>query len=826
MGKVSERPQTTTVNDADQLLTSQSGVSKYLEAQHLFSASSARIKSAYEAASSTTYSDEKDQVITQMLSTGWRGAPPVLSANANPALFDHTEGNLEVIDNTTSPATITVVNIPAATGVSPTLIASETATFYSAGAGGLVARNKRLTAEQRRSQATIGLVSHIDNVNIDDVVNTPQLTTDVASNVHDLMRALGFFSTGGNTVSPVAASMTLNKAVGTGFALHENANLNAKDPHNFVMPALSPMTLVQILQDASVVGTSSIIDSTNYDLSGVLTAVVGGNSAQIARIYAFPNNSIVFMFGQEVFASVGAAELEAGKESFIEPSDIAEGALLLARLVIKNNTTDASNTSNFKILPNTGISAGGASVADLQEAYDVSLPTAEIETNSTQGALTLKRGSAADTDEVFEVKNGAGSQVFTVSGEGVVKAGSALDVISPATVLNATYYVDPNGSDLNNGTMTSPFQTIQFALDSFGAPVDAADERVRKQVIVASGAYDEDLTIPHSGVFILTCDGVATLGDASLINNGSSVARTISWEDQPFGGDFGQLRPTLVLNALTTAEPTSTHPSYVNGWTISGGITLTTLSSAGSTELHMHNVKVIGQVNTTARAGSLGIFLSNVMLDSSLTAFGAGTEILHRADRCEFDGLISVAQFGRMTYCEIGAGMTVTATPSTSFRPAGMYSSRISGTFTGVASSYLIDNITYNISSPTLAGGATLDLIDAKGFTEVDAYITEPVAALNVKLIKVPVDNSITLKRAYFYCDAATNCVFNIEERANPTVAGTDIWTVDKTATTTEASTTSFDNASIAAGSYLYITITSVTGTPVALGITLEYYED
>ena len=54
----------------------------------------------------------------------------------------------------------------------------------------------------------------------------------------------------------------------------------------------------------------------------------------------------------------------------------------------------------------------------LQSSYDSSLPNAEITTNATNGALSLKRGSAADTDNVLEIKNGAGTITASIDGNG------------------------------------------------------------------------------------------------------------------------------------------------------------------------------------------------------------------------------------------------------------------------------------------------------------------------------------------------------------------------------------------------------------------------
>lgn len=70
----------------------------------------------------------------------------------------------------------------------------------------------------------------------------------------------------------------------------------------------------------------------------------------------------------------------------------------------------------------------------LQEVYEASATNPEITTDSTQGALQLRRGSAADTDTVFEIQNSLGDVKASITGAGVLSAtelqinGSAIDL--------------------------------------------------------------------------------------------------------------------------------------------------------------------------------------------------------------------------------------------------------------------------------------------------------------------------------------------------------------------------------------------------------------
>ena len=105
-------------------------------------------------------------------------------------------------------------------------------------------------------------------------------------------------------------------------------------------------------------------------------------------------------------------------------------------------------------------------------------------------------------------------------------------------------------------------------------------------------------------------------------------------------------------------------------------------------------------------------------------------------------------------------------------------------------------------------------------------YYANPQAGKSYKVCKLPV--AATIKRIdHITTLALSTLVFNVEIRdeTTPTVAGTDVWNVDKTANTTHSIEAAFDNAAVAAHKQLYVTIVSLGGTPpdaLDIGIELE----
>lgn len=89
------------------------------------------------------------------------------------------------------------------------------------------------------------------------------------------------------------------------------------------------------------------------------------------------------------------------------------GVLGFYCIVSYNETIDKYELLNPK--------SSGSSVSTLQNAYDNST-TPEITTDATRGAVSIKRGTAADTDDVFEILNGSGVQKLSITGEGDINS--------------------------------------------------------------------------------------------------------------------------------------------------------------------------------------------------------------------------------------------------------------------------------------------------------------------------------------------------------------------------------------------------------------------
>jgi hypothetical protein len=299
-------------------------------------------------------------------------------------------------------------------------------------------------------------------------------------------------------------------------------------------------------------------------------------------------------------------------------------------------------------------------------------------------------------------------------------------------------------SATEDGTVANPYKTIQAAINARPAAASALEAAQGCTIKVASGSYEEHLTVAGAGLVYIEAQGIVLLGDLATPRN---VTYT------PITGAFGEsngLHLTGIYSLLGAMSISAAGGVQVgveldrcifvsmdgSGITTSGTATLTTKASSISGTAafngavaaescaigNLYSEDLVSQrctfgglestvwtsgahdiVTTYAYVTTLGT-LDGCSIGTTLTLVGVGTRI----SASTFGGLVTFAADAPAVYSStFAASITVVDTT------AVFLGCTIAGTFTGPVSSYRVDGSTNSLSSGvSLAGGATLALVD------------------------------------------------------------------------------------------------------------------
>ena len=389
-------------------------------------------------------------------------------------------GEALFVDSTAAFPTVAVqgVVIPSATNLVMTYLASALVTYLSYNhITGYVQQTSRPTAQDRRENTYIGAISHPDNATIFRTLYEPEVALDVSAQVQDIMAAIGIMGLEGNVLFPSIAGAALewDKSQGKIFRAGANFEVNPKDPHSVTTPATTSATFVYRNQGGVTDAPTTLIDPTTYDNNGVTTSLSSNKKASIQYVYLFAENTIVILRGQTQYKDFNKAIDGVPTDPMEIDEGIRENGLLIATLVMRQNCTDLSDTTKCVILRPSKFgesgTVGSSSTTTMQDAYD-NASEPEILTNAILGALTVRRGSAADTDNVLETQNNAATNTFEVTGEGVITAAS--DIVSFGGDIVATA-----GTFTGDGTGLTGVITTATLKSVAAASADFADFQTR-----------------------------------------------------------------------------------------------------------------------------------------------------------------------------------------------------------------------------------------------------------------------------------------------------------------------------------------------------------
>lgn len=208
-------------------------------------------------------------------------------------------------------------------------------------------------ATQRRAQLELG-VSLYDQAlgSLIEVQTVQTIQGQPLNQLADLMDSVGPFRISGLDVTPVAGTLSFNKAAGTIFARslnHYVAGVLNDQPHINTSLNLAPATFKKVMRfpESPLPPDVTTIDPTRYDLNGVLTLVGGGtNTSTIQRVYVVPNQNpsarVAVQYGQTTYPSLAAAVAAVGTQPFV-PNPVSGFGALVAYIAVTRTATNLAD---------------------------------------------------------------------------------------------------------------------------------------------------------------------------------------------------------------------------------------------------------------------------------------------------------------------------------------------------------------------------------------------------------------------------------------------------------------------------------------------------
>lgn len=457
----------------------------------------------------------------------------------------------QIVNNETNPLipTYTHVSYAGATNVSVTTVGSGLASYVMIDSAGAISfQNTFPTSTERKSKIYLGKIGHpTGTINSSAIGNEPDYIISPIAQLRAIYKAIGFINNG-VIASANGANLNFNISSGVVTRYASNFVTDKTIPNEITISAGTPQSFLYRTQTGAGGGFITAIDPTMYDVAGTITAIPGGGATSTNQyIYCVPGLGFIVQYGQVIYNSLTDAISGVGKEAFTVYSSLVSNAILVGVISVQKDAIALNNTNKarFFIADKFGQSGGstaGISTATFQNTYNNSLQP-QILTSTSLGSLQVKRGSAADTDSVFEILNGSGTSKYSITGEG--------RYTSLSGAINGTGgngYLEIVAQSSNASAPTSGFRLFAGPTGSFSwTRKNGSDTYVR--------TFDSTLSADRTWSFPDITDTVVTLTAAQTLTNKTITNPTLSIRDDLFtitdDGDSTK-RLQFQLSSITT----------------------------------------------------------------------------------------------------------------------------------------------------------------------------------------------------------------------------------------------------------------------------------
>jgi len=359
------------------------------------------------------------------------------------------------------------------TGYSPDLQVGESARRIGLDASGIVDQAGNFTAVQKQTILPICRIQAVQGqTGAGSNINTPlHLHFNIGESGY-LQRiwheeAIGALYYSGGIIYESGTPLQLSETAGV-FYNSQRERLEIPGSTNIEAITVYNVATVPTLGTKGVL----VVDNLQFDNGTDLTAIAN-NKWVSHTILKSPKEDDEFFFIYSPAEYTSQAEAEVVLPTFgVFQSQAISGLIPIASIIIQKSSASINSIIDRRpfIGGNVGATLG---TSNLQQTYDNS-STPEIITDATRGALTVRRGSAADTDLIIEGQNGAAANTFTVNGLGdvITNTVDGRDVATDGSKLDGI----AAGADVTSANETSHADVLVDA--DIGVTVQAYDANI------------------------------------------------------------------------------------------------------------------------------------------------------------------------------------------------------------------------------------------------------------------------------------------------------------------------------------------------------------
>lgn len=468
----------------------------------------------FEKVTSNSISSSGDPTVGSLAQSGvidWVGAELFSINGGDNTKLDFAEFRLGKVARTDGIVRF-VKTIPSITDVTVPNMATTPFSYisYNISTDSLVFSGSQVARIDLGNIIPLGRVWHRNNSNL-DIAQPMQLSVETSHDYAGLIGSFNAFKSNGLLGSTNGANQKINLSNGT-FSIIGGNTLGSREGINTAQPAggsplsFTPVRRAVTTSKAILETITSDMDFTVFDDGSGTLATLSPNKFGIHYIGIFPFRSTTDAFlirGNAEYSTLSAAQ-EGLQNGIGSPSDF-DGIFYVVAIIAKENVTDlpsaidandASISQSDRFGSFGGGSGAGAGSVNMQSAYEAGAEP-EILTNATRGAITLQQGSGSDTDNVLEIKDGAGVTKMSVQGDGNVGIGvaatEALDVggniKTSGVIINNTIYAQLNSSVDQIPASTNPQVITYNTQDAINGLTHSISVNPGEITIDTAGAY-------------------------------------------------------------------------------------------------------------------------------------------------------------------------------------------------------------------------------------------------------------------------------------------------------------------------------------------------